>query len=92
MVRAELRETRSLEETNWYFAIEVWACAWTIENMPKASAKLKFNKLVRNFRVKTKKKKEKSENQKNLPGGESSKVSCVTGGDNHHYTTEELSA
>ena len=51
MVRAELRETRSLEETNWYFAIEVWACAWTIENMPKASAKLKFNKLVRNVGV-----------------------------------------
>ena len=46
---------------------------------------------ISNFRVKTKKK-EKSEKQKNLPGGESSKVSCVTGGDTHHYTTEELSA
>ena len=39
MVRAELRETRSPQETNWYFAIEVWAYAWTIENMHKALAK-----------------------------------------------------
>ena len=51
MVRAELRETRSLEETNWYFAIEVWACAWTIGNMHNASAKLKLNKLVGNVGV-----------------------------------------
>ena len=40
-----------VEETNWYFAMEVWACAWIIENMHKASAKLKFNKLVRNVAV-----------------------------------------
>ena len=51
MVRAELRETRSLEETNWYFAIEVWACAWTMENMHNASAKSKLNKLVGNVGV-----------------------------------------
>ena len=43
MARAELRETRSPEETNWYFAIEVWACAWTIEKMHKTSAKLQLN-------------------------------------------------
>ena len=40
MVRAELRETRIPEETNWYFAIEVWACLSIIENMHKALAKL----------------------------------------------------
>ena len=55
MLRAELRETSSPEETNWYFAIEVWACPWTIENMHKASAKLKlkflFNKFVCNVGV-----------------------------------------
>ena len=51
MLRAELRETSSPEETNWYFAIEVWSCPWTIENMHNASAKLKFNKLVRNVGV-----------------------------------------
>ena len=43
MVTAELRETKSPEETNWYFAIKVWACAWTIEKMHKTSAKLKLN-------------------------------------------------
>ena len=42
MVRAELRETRSPVETNWYFAIEVWACAWAIGNMHWASTKLKL--------------------------------------------------
>ena len=51
MLRAELRESSIPEETNWYFAIEVWACPWTIENMRKASAELKFNKLVRNVGV-----------------------------------------
>ena len=43
MVRAELRETRSPGETNWYFAIEVWACAWAIGNMHWASTKLKLS-------------------------------------------------
>ena len=114
MVRAELRETGSPEETSWYFAIEVWACAWTVEKMHKSSAKLKLNfylinlyvtltgskftleeickrnfkyslipeydlpkvPFILNFRVEIKKKKlsihlSKSENQKNLPGGES---------------------
>ena len=51
MVRAELRETRSPEETNWYFAIEVWACAWTIEEMHKTSAKLKLNFYLINLYV-----------------------------------------
>ena len=51
MVRAELRETRSPEETNWYFAIEVWACAWTIEKMHKTSAKLKLNFYLINLYV-----------------------------------------
>ena len=116
MVRAELRETRSPEETNWYFAIEVWACAWTIEKMHKTSAKLKLNfylinlyvtltwskitleeickrnlkyslipeydlsnaPFILNFGVKLKKKYSiplsKSENKKNLPGGESNPV------------------
>ena len=49
MVRAELRETRSPEETNWYFAIEVWACAWTIEKMHKALAKLQLHFYLINF-------------------------------------------
>ena len=43
MVRAEPRETRSPEETNWYFSIKVWACEWTIEKMHKTSAKLQLN-------------------------------------------------
>ena len=43
MVRAKLRETRSPEETNWDFAIEVWACAWTIEKVHKTSSKLKLH-------------------------------------------------
>ena len=43
MVRAEPRETRSPEETNWYFAIKVWACEWSIEKMHKTSAKLQLN-------------------------------------------------
>ena len=30
MVKAELRETRSPGETNWYSAIEVWSCASSI--------------------------------------------------------------
>ena len=51
MVRAELRETRSPEETNWYFAIEVWACAWTIDKMHKTSAKLKLNFYLVNLYV-----------------------------------------
>ena len=51
MVRAELRETRSPEETNWYFAIEVWACTWTIEKMHKTSAKLKLNFYLINLYV-----------------------------------------
>ena len=51
MVRAELRETRSPEETNWYFAIEVWACAWTMEEMHKTSAKLKLNFYLINLYV-----------------------------------------
>ena len=114
MVRAELREIRSPGETNWYFAIEVWACAWTIDKMHKTSAKLKLNfylinlyvkltwsnitleeickrnfkyslipeydlsnaPFILNFRVELKKKKHsihssKSENEKNLLGGES---------------------
>ena len=51
MVRAELRETISPEETNWYFAFEVWACAWTIENMHKTSLKLKLNFYLINLYV-----------------------------------------
>ena len=43
MVRGELRETRRLGETNWYFAIEFCACAWTIGNMHWASTQLKLN-------------------------------------------------
>ena len=43
MVRAELRETRSPGETNKYFAIEVWACTWTIGNMHWASTQFKLN-------------------------------------------------
>ena len=41
----ESRTKRDQEprKDKWYFAIEVWACAWTIENMHKASAKLKLN-------------------------------------------------
>ena len=41
MVRAELRETRSPGETNWYSAIEV--CAWAIESMHWASTQFKLN-------------------------------------------------
>ena len=33
VVRAELTETRSPGEINWYFGIEVWVCAWVIGNM-----------------------------------------------------------
>ena len=51
-MRAELRETRSPGETNWYFAIEVWACAWTIDKMHKTSAKLKLNFYLINLYVK----------------------------------------
>ena len=51
MVRAELRETISPEETNWYFAFEVGACAWTIENMHKTSLKLKLNFYLINLYV-----------------------------------------
>ena len=51
MVRAELRETISPEETNWYFTFEVWACAWTIENMHKTSLKLKLNFYLINLYV-----------------------------------------
>ena len=51
MARAKLRETRSPEETNWYFAIEVWAYAWTIEKMHKTSAKLKLHFYLINFYV-----------------------------------------
>ena len=51
----ESRTKRDQQETNWYFAIEVRACPWTIKNMHKASAKLKlkflFNKLVCNIGV-----------------------------------------
>ena len=50
-MRAELRETRNPEKTNWYFAIEVWACAWTIENMHWTLAKLKLNLHVINLYV-----------------------------------------
>ena len=51
MVRAELRETRSPGETNWYFAIEVWACAWAIGNMHWASTKLKLTFYLINLYV-----------------------------------------
>ena len=51
----ESRTKRDQQETNWYFAIEVRACPWTIKNMHKASAKLKlkflFNKFVCNIGV-----------------------------------------
>ena len=51
----ESRTKRDQQETNWYFAIEVRACPWTIKNMHKASAKLKlkflFNKFVCNICV-----------------------------------------
>ena len=47
--------TRDQQETNWYVAIEVRACPWTIKNMHKAPAKLKlkflFKKLVCNVGV-----------------------------------------
>ena len=136
MVRAELRETRSPEETNWYFAIEVWACAWTIEKMHKTSAKLKLNfnlinlyvtltwskitleeickrnfkyslipeydlsnaPFILNFRVEIKKKKSipyiylNPKTKRISPAGNRTPVSRVTGGDTHHYTTEELGA
>ena len=51
MGRAELKESRSPEETNWYFAIKVWACAWTIEKMHQTSAKLKLNFYLINLYV-----------------------------------------
>ena len=51
MVRAELRETRSPEETNWYFAIEVWACGWAIGNMHWPSTKLKLTFYLINLYV-----------------------------------------
>ena len=51
MVRAELRETRSPGETNWYFAIEVWACAWAIGNMHWPSTKLKLTFYLINLYV-----------------------------------------
>ena len=51
----ESRTKRDQQETNWYLAIEVRACPWTIKNMHKASTKLKlkflFNKLVCNVGV-----------------------------------------
>ena len=43
MVKAKLRETRNPQETNWYFAIKVWACVWAIANMHWASTQLKLN-------------------------------------------------
>ena len=134
MVRAELRETRSPEETNWYFAIEVWACAWTIEKMHKTSAKLKLNFYLinlyvtltwlkitleeiwkRNFKYSLIPEYDLSnapfilncrvEIKKNHPyiylnpkskrislAGNQTPVSRMTGGDTHHYTTEELGA
>ena len=135
MARAELRETRSPEETNWYFAIEVWACAWTIEKMHKTSAKLKLNfylinlyvkltwskitleeickrnfkyslipeydlsnaPFILNFRVEIKKKSIpyiylNRKTKRISPAGNRTPVSRVTGGDTHHYTTEELGA
>ena len=134
-MRAELRETRSPEETNWYFAIEVWACAWTIEEMHKTSAKLKLNfylinlyvtltwskitleeickrnfkyslipeydlsnaPFILNFRVEINKKSIpyiylNPKSKRISPAGNRTPVSRVTGGDTHHYTTEELSA
>ena len=43
MVKAKLRDTGNPGETNWYFAIGVWACAWAIGNMHWASTKLKLS-------------------------------------------------
>ena len=51
MVREKLRETRSPGETNWYFAIEVWACAWAIGNMHWALTKLKLTFYLINLYV-----------------------------------------
>ena len=136
MVRTELREIRSPGETNWYFAIEVWACAWTIDKMHKTSAKLKLNfylinlyvkltwsnitleeickrnfkyslipeydlsnaPFILNFRVELKKKKSipyihlNPKTKRISSAGNRTPVSRVTGGDTHHYTTEELGA
>ena len=134
MVRAELRETRSPGETNWYFAIEVWACAWTIEKMHKTSAKLKLNfylinlyvtltwskttleeickrnfkyslipeydlsnaPFILNFGVKLKKNIPylylNRKTKRISPAGNRILFSRVTGGDTHHYITEELGA
>ena len=136
MVRAGLREIRSPGETNWYFAIEVWACAWTIDKMHKTSAKLKLNfylinlyvkltwsnitleeickrnfkyslipeydlsnaPFILNFRVELKKKKSipyihlNPKTKRISSAGNRTPVSRVTGGDTHHYTTEELGA
>ena len=44
MVKAKLRDTGNPgEKKNWYFAIEVWACAWAIGNMHWASTKSKLS-------------------------------------------------
>ena len=47
----ESRTKRDQQETNWYFAIEVRACPWTIKNMHKLKLKFLFNKLVCNVGV-----------------------------------------
>ena len=135
MVRAEPRETRSQEETNWYFSIKVWACEWTREKMHKTSAKLQLNfylinlcvtftwleitleeicqrnfkyslipeydlsnaPFILNFRVEINKKSIpyiylNPKSKRISPAGNRTPVSRVTGGDTHHYTTEELGA
>ena len=51
MVRAELRETRSPEEANWYFAFDVLASTWAIANMHWAWPQFKINFYLMNLYV-----------------------------------------